>query len=61
VPLVATPMGIAADMAYLTQQQKVMAMPQPTSVAPPMGMVTANPVAAQIDQQQNPLIGTEAN
>jgi hypothetical protein len=58
------PMGIAvagADMAYIAQQQNAMAVPQPTSVAPPMGMVTANPAAAQIDQQQNPLIETDAN
>jgi hypothetical protein len=64
LPLVAAPMGIAAagaDMAYHAQQQNMMAAPQPASVAPPMGMVMANPIAVQIDQQWNPLIRTEAN
>jgi hypothetical protein len=59
-----TPMRIVvtgADMVYLTQQQNVMDVPQPASVAPPMGMVIVNLAEAQIDQQQNPLIGTEAN
>jgi hypothetical protein len=64
LPLVAASIGIAAagaNVVYLTQQQNVMAAPQPTSVAPPMGIVMANPAAVQIDQQQNPLIGIEAN
>jgi hypothetical protein len=57
-------MGIAAagaNMVYLTQKQNVMVAPQQASVAPPMGMVIATPVAAQIDLQRNSLIGTEAN
>jgi hypothetical protein len=46
---------------YLAQQQNMKDAPQPTSLAPPMGMmVTANPASAQIDQQWNPLIRTEA-
>jgi hypothetical protein len=47
LPLVAAPMGIAAaraDMAYLVQQQNVMATTQLASVEPPMGMEMANPV-----------------
>jgi hypothetical protein len=57
-------MGIAtigADMEYLAQQQNMMVAPQPALVVPPMGMVMMNQVAAQIDQQRNPLIRTEAN
>jgi hypothetical protein len=35
-------------------------LPQLDSGAPPMGMATPNPTAAQIDRQRNPLIETRA-
>jgi hypothetical protein len=47
-------MGIVlagADMTYFAQQQNVMVASQLASVAPPMGVVTVNPLAMQIDQQ----------